>query len=53
MAETKATNGAKSAEERKQAREPEMELIREAQRVRGQPSTRWCGSMSSRFCGWR
>jgi len=31
MAETKATNGAKSAEERKQAREPEMELIREAQ----------------------
>ena len=31
MAETKATNGAKSAEERKQARAPEMELIREAQ----------------------
>ena len=31
MAETKAKNGAKSAEERKQAREPEMELIREAQ----------------------
>jgi len=31
MAETKATNGAMSAEERKQARAPEMELIREAQ----------------------
>ena len=31
MAETKATSGAMNAEERKQARAPEMELIREAQ----------------------
>jgi RNA polymerase sigma-70 factor (ECF subfamily) len=31
MTETKPTNGAKSAEERMQARAPEMELIREAQ----------------------
>ncbi len=31
MAANRATNGEKSAEERRQAREPEMELIREAQ----------------------
>jgi RNA polymerase sigma-70 factor (ECF subfamily) len=31
MAATRANNGAKTAEERMQARAPEMELIREAQ----------------------
>ena len=31
MEATRSTNGQKSAEERRQAREPEMELIREAQ----------------------
>ncbi len=46
MAASRAMDGPDRAQERLQARAPEMELIREAQ------AGCWFASMNSRFCDW-